>query len=45
VIVRSIRSADEVPSVDIHVTNKYQESGYLATRLDGTVEQSYPYSS
>lgn len=45
VIVRSIRTADEVPSVDIHVTNKFQESGYLATRLDGTVERAYPYAA
>jgi hypothetical protein len=45
VIVRSIRPVDDVPSVDIHVTNKYQESGYLATRLDGTVERAFPYAT
>jgi hypothetical protein len=45
VIVRHIASADEVPSVDIHVSNEFHESGYLATRLDGTVERAYPYAS
>jgi hypothetical protein len=30
--------------VDIHVANDFHESGYLATRLDGTVERAYPYS-
>jgi hypothetical protein len=42
-IVRHYGSADEVPSVDIHVANQYSESGYLATTLDGTVERAYPY--
>lgn len=36
-------SADEVPSVDIHVANVFGESGYLATRLDGSVERAYPF--
>jgi hypothetical protein len=44
VIVRFYRGADDVPSVDIHVANDFHESGYLATRLDGTVERAYPYS-
>jgi hypothetical protein len=44
VIVRFYRGGDEVPSVDIHVSNDFHESGYLATRLDGTVERAYPYS-
>jgi hypothetical protein len=44
VIVRFYRGADDVPSVDIHVSNDFHESGYLATRLDGTVERAYPYS-
>ena len=43
VIIRFIRRIDEVPSVDIHVTNQFQESGYLATTLDGKVERAYPY--
>jgi hypothetical protein len=43
VILRWIKPADEVPSVDIHVVNKFQESGYLATTLDGKVERAYPY--
>ena len=44
VIVRFIKSVDEKPSVDIHVTNEFQESGYLATTLDGQVERAYPYA-
>jgi hypothetical protein len=43
VIIRFIDRIDEVPSVDIHVANKFQESGYLATTLDGKVERAYPY--
>jgi hypothetical protein len=43
VIVRYIHGVDDVPSVDIHVANGFNESGYLATRLDGTVERAYPY--
>lgn len=43
VIVQHIGSSDPVPSVDIHVSNEFSESGYLATRLDGTVERSYPF--
>jgi hypothetical protein len=45
VIVRFYRGADEAPSVDIHVSNDFQESGYLATTLDGSVERAYPFSS
>jgi hypothetical protein len=44
VIVRFIPRIEDAPSVDIHVTNSFQESGYLATRLDGTVERAYPYT-
>jgi hypothetical protein len=43
VIVRHFATADEAPSVDIHVANEFNESGYLATRLDGTVERAYPF--
>ena len=35
---------DEVPSVDVHVLNRFQESGYLATTLEGKVERAYPYA-
>jgi len=45
VIVRQYAPADAVPSVDIHVSNEFNESGYLATRLDGAVERAYPYAS
>ena len=44
-IVRQYSPADQVPSVDIHVANQYGESGYLATTLDGSVENAYPYAS
>jgi hypothetical protein len=43
VVVHDIAGVDEVPSVDIHVANGFNESGYLATRLDGTVERAYPF--
>jgi hypothetical protein len=43
VIVRYLKGLDQAPSVDIHVTNKFQESGYLATTLDGKIERAYPY--
>jgi hypothetical protein len=35
---------DDAPNVNIHVSNPFNESGYLATRLDGTVERAYPFS-
>jgi hypothetical protein len=35
--------SDEAPNVNIYVSNEYSESGYLATRLDGTVERAYPF--
>jgi hypothetical protein len=41
-IVRHYASVDEAPNVYIHVANDFQESGYLATTLDGTVERAYP---
>jgi hypothetical protein len=44
VIIRFISTFDKVPSVDIHVANKFQESGYLATTLAGRVERAYPYT-
>lgn len=42
-IVRYVPRIDQVPSVDIHVANGFNESGYLATRLDGTIERAYPF--
>jgi hypothetical protein len=30
--------------VDIHVANDFNESGYLATTLDGKVKRAFPYS-
>ena len=35
--------SDEAPNVNIYVSNEYSESGYLATRLDGTVERAYAF--
>ncbi len=43
VVIRFIPRIEQVPSVDIHVANDFQESGYLATTLDGKVERAYPY--
>jgi hypothetical protein len=36
---------DPAPNVNIYLTNKFNESGYLATRLNGQVERAYPYSA
>lgn len=44
-IVRHYTQVDDVPSVDIHVGNRFGESGYLATTLAGKVERAYPYAS
>lgn len=35
---------DPAPNVNIYLTNEFNESGYLATRLNGQVERSYPFS-
>ncbi|MGO4255612.1 DUF1707 domain-containing protein [Marmoricola sp. RAF53] len=35
---------DDGPNVDVYVSNDFHESGYLATRPDGSVERSYPFS-
>jgi hypothetical protein len=43
-IVHHYSSAEDRPSVDIHVANEYGESGYLDTRLDGSVERAFPYA-
>lgn len=34
---------DDVPNVNIYVSNGFSESGYLATTLTGRVERAYPY--
>lgn len=34
---------DDAPNVNIHLSNPYDESGYLATTLDGRVERAYPF--
>ena len=36
---------DEAPNVNIHVSNEFRESGYLATELDGKVDRAYPFDS
>lgn len=36
---------DPAPNVNVYVSNKFNESGYLATTLDGSVERAYPYAS
>jgi len=36
---------DDAPNVRIYLTNKFNESGYLATTLSGTVERSYPFNA
>jgi hypothetical protein len=46
VILRFVLQAggiDQLPRVDIHVANGFNESGYLATRLDGTVVRAYAF--
>jgi len=35
---------DDGPNVDVYVSNDFHESGYLATRADGSIERSYPFS-
>ncbi len=44
VIVRFIRPPDAAAGVDIHVSNEFRESGYLATTLSGRVERAHPYT-
>ena len=45
VVVRFIRPVDDAPRVDVHVTNDFSESGYLATTMAGKVVRSYAYSA
>lgn len=35
---------DDVPNVNIYVSNEYGESGYLATNLRGGIERAYPFA-
>jgi hypothetical protein len=43
VIIRFIPGADASPRVNVYATNKFHESGYLSTTLDGKVERTYAY--
>ena len=36
---------DPVPNVNIYLSNKFNESGYLATTLGGKVERTYPFNA
>ena len=45
VVVRHYAPGDRAPRVDIHVSNSFSESGYVATTLDGAVVATYPFSS
>lgn len=45
VIIGYSRSAEQAPRVDVHLSNEFQESGYLATRLDGTVDRAFPFGA
>ena len=43
VVLRFVPPSDRVAGVDIHVSNRFSESGYLATRLDGSIDRAYPF--
>lgn len=43
VVIRHLKTFDEVPSVDIHLYKEFGQTGYVATTLDGTVKRAYPY--
>ena len=43
VVIRFIPGFEQRPTVDIHLANEFKESGYLMTRLDGTVERAHPF--
>ena len=45
VVIRWTPRTSATPDVNIYVANRLRESGYLATRLDGTVERAYPSAS
>jgi hypothetical protein len=45
VVINYRPELDRSPNVNIYVANSFNESGYLATTLDGAVERAYPYSS
>ena len=44
VVVRYNKSFDQAPVADIYVSNRFHETGYLSTHVDGTVVHAYPYS-
>ncbi|MCW2846298.1 MAG: serine/threonine protein kinase [Marmoricola sp.] len=43
VVLRSISHVGDAPQVYVYLTNKFSESGYLMTTLDGTVQKAYPF--
>ena len=43
VIVRFIPRSERVPSVNIYVGNKFNESGYLVTTMAGKVKSTHPF--
>ena len=43
VVIRFIPRIETEPTVNIYVSNEFGESGYLATTMDGTVNQSHPF--
>jgi hypothetical protein len=45
VIIRHIKTAEDRPQVDVHVSNEFNESGYLATTMDGKVVRSFAYAT
>jgi hypothetical protein len=42
--IRHYSTVDEVPSVNVYVTNEFGESGYLSTTLDGKIMRTYPFA-
>jgi hypothetical protein len=45
VIIRSNAGLDAGPRANVYLTNNFQESGYLATTLDGKVQQTHAYQA
>lgn len=43
VILRYDRPSDAAPTVNVYRTNKFNESGYLATTMEGRVLRAYPF--
>lgn len=40
----SVESTDTVPTIEIHVGNDLEESGYLTAGLDGEIMSIYPFT-